>query len=1138
MIEQRFNLTVLKLALCMVFPGCALPALAAEPYPSLPPALSTSVTPNVMLFIDTSGSMLQDVNNQWMRTDQCDSNKNWGSCVDSNTRNYRTDIDDAGKSPNTKMNTAKRVAKSLVESNATLRFGLFSFEDNPSNVGGGERGESAILRAEIKDMSVAANQAAMLAAIAALNGRTATPLGEGLLEITRYFEGKTSLYGKLPKSADSYTSPIQYRCQKNFAIVITDGDATDDDDLPGSVSRGRAALPYTARDGNGAAVSKNFSVCTTSNTAAADDLSVNCPAGLEMADGSFTDAEPFSNFGDQVNRFRALRDVAKYARVADLRVGGLDDDAKSFDDPKFAKQNLTTYTVAFAMDKFLNKVLPAAAKVGGGKYYTAVDEPQLVSALNQAVDSIVGSISNAGGVATQSEATSAGNKIFQPIFNPNGWYGELRCLTLNADGTVGAACTPNAKAIIPTTNRNVYSSKVLGSGATLATTPFLFDDNNYVAGMTDAQKLLLGADSTAQKNTINFIRGVEGIKEGTTSFRSRKNAALGTTILLGDIVDGQPVVVSSPSGETPDSAYAKFKTDNVARNMVLVGANDGMMHAFNIADMNELMGYIPSAVYPRLKALTATDYGQSAGTPHAYHVNGSMRQQDIKVGTDWKTIVAGGLGQGGQGYYAVDVTNVAKLAAPATAIKWEWSDASDANMGYSFGAPLIYNVRASATTVVPAVIVSNGYESNWQDGTCVKMTVAVTIPPTNPCQKGSALYVLNADTGALLKKIDVPVPSAGLSSPAGVDVGQDGILDYVYAGDVNGKMWRFDLTADTPSGFKVITTPIFDAGAGHPIVMRPGLMPVNKASDAKSMGNIVLFGTGQLLMKEDRSDLTTQTLYGVLDQMEDSPTTVSVSALQRQSFETIPFTNADPLKRPGTYRKISIGDTAAKDFDLTADTNFDSSTPVPKPIKMGWFLDLPESSERLVTSPMVFDDKVLFGTGVPVAKEICLPGGKGWIIGLNPMTGSLTRKKNKGTGKDFSFIDISIDGKSTIADQLLFPGGDAYMSAYQKDGIPTELSYVSSASKLVGAGGKSTGRGDQGGSIALREANSMAVYTGNQKNNGTVTVGNSIERSASTGVGTVYGGTIGHDSLDKDQLLGAPITAVRIETTTWREIKQ
>ncbi|MCX7219757.1 MAG: hypothetical protein NTY70_12740, partial [Burkholderiales bacterium] len=110
MSQQRFNLNQISVAICLAFPALTLSAFAADYYPALPPTLSSSVTPNIMLYIDTSGSMLQDVNNAWMRLDLCDSNANWSGCVNNNTNNYRTIIDSEITSPKTKMNIAKKVA--------------------------------------------------------------------------------------------------------------------------------------------------------------------------------------------------------------------------------------------------------------------------------------------------------------------------------------------------------------------------------------------------------------------------------------------------------------------------------------------------------------------------------------------------------------------------------------------------------------------------------------------------------------------------------------------------------------------------------------------------------------------------------------------------------------------------------------------------------------------------------------------------------------------------------------------------------------------------------------------------------------------------------------------------------------------
>lgn len=1055
--SDSFKMKQVRIAILLAFPLLGGQCWGAEPYPSLPPTLSTAVTPNILLHVDNSGSM-----NNYPPTGGSDR----------------------------KIKIARDVAKDLIDKNKTLRWGLFSFDPLSNQTAG-------ILQAPI-----GSSQATLNTAIDALGPDTWTPLGETMFEISRYWAGDSSWYGKNNNtSGGNYTSPIQYRCQKNFNIVITDGVSTKDNNIPG-LPVSPDGVTYSTYDSDGVAVTKTFKACVNKDTVS----SVTCPAVLEgsvLAAG--VGANKFVGTSDDAASYgRTIRDVAMYAYDKDFRIGGTDLDGKSFDDPKFKNQNVATYTVGFAVD---DPVLKATAIVGHGRYYTASNKAELTAALSNAVNDIIASISNAGGIATQSETTTAGNKVFQPVFNPSGWSGELRCYDLNASGDlVAGGCLTYPTAKIPTaSDRKIFSSKVVSG----VTTAFAFKPKDYLntadtyantdsplSSMTSTQRKLLGTDATDQMKTVKFVVGVEGI----SGFRTRPSG------LLGDIIDGQPVVVSVPNGITTDSGYASFVAANNARNIVLIGANDGMLHAFGISNMTELMGYIPSSVYPHLRALRESDYGVSAGTPHTWHVNGALRQQDVKIGSDWKTIVVGGLGQGGQGFFAVDATNSTTLTSSASsAVKWEWNDQVDSEVGYSFSAPIIYNVRNSATTVIPAVILANGYENSYDD---------TGVGGQKNTSNSSALFILNANDGSLIAKIQVP-GGAGLSSPAGVDFAGDGILDYVYAGDINGKLWRFDLTSADPAEFKVVTTPIFDAGSTRPIVMRPAVKPVTRW-DGTSLGNLVLFGTGKLLTDTDRTDTTTQSFYAVVDNMASSPTTVARDDLLERTVDATATVVASGY-RAGDYRKISTSPA----LDLTSATN----------TWKGWRLDLPVSTERLVTSPMLYDDKILFGTGITQSTEKCLPGGKGWVMGLDPLTGSVTKSSR---GKEFSFVDINLDGKSTDADKVGFSGGSAFVSGFSKDGIPTELTYVSASSRIVSTAGGGGVYGDAGAVIALKEANTMAVYTGNAASG--VSSGNSMGRLGSTGAGKLYSGTIGSDKVEKDTLLG-PGAGVRVETSTWREIK-
>ena len=167
---------------------------AGSPYPPLPVSLSASVTPNVLLTIDNSGSM--------------------ANCPGGNTTGCTT-----------KITTARNVANSLVEKNPALRWGVFSFDPNSNETGG-------ILRAP-----VGSSGTVLKTAIDSMGADTWTPLGETLFEVGRYWAGETSYYSKTSNApGGQYTSPIQYRCQKNFNIVITDGESTKDNVLTGNTT--------------------------------------------------------------------------------------------------------------------------------------------------------------------------------------------------------------------------------------------------------------------------------------------------------------------------------------------------------------------------------------------------------------------------------------------------------------------------------------------------------------------------------------------------------------------------------------------------------------------------------------------------------------------------------------------------------------------------------------------------------------------------------------------------------------------------------------------------------------------------------------------------------------------------------------
>ena len=287
---------------------------------------------------------------------------------------------------------------------------------------------------------------------------------------------------------------------------------------------------------------------------------------------------------------------------------------------------------------------------------------------------------------------------------------------------------------------------------------------------------------------LQYVRGNPANEgNGATNYR-RRNVSR-----MGDIVNSSPVFVSHPGLNISDPSYATFKATYAGRaDMIYVGANDGMLHGFLASTGAEKIGFVPSPVYNRLSGLTAQ------GFSHKYLVDGSPVVGDIKLSTGWKTLLVGGLNGGGRGLFALDVTDPANFteANANNVAMWEFTSSDDNDLGLTYAQASIIRLNNGQ----PGVVVGNGYN--------------------NTGSGRAKLFVLNAETGALLAKIDTGVGSVanpnGLSTPAVVDLDGNGTADYAYAGDLRGNIWKFDLTAGSAGSWNVAFggTPLYTARDG------------------------------------------------------------------------------------------------------------------------------------------------------------------------------------------------------------------------------------------------------------------------------------------------------------------------------------
>ncbi|TFH77348.1 MULTISPECIES: pilus assembly protein [Pseudomonas] len=609
-----------------------------------------------------------------------------GLAISNGTRDFTT-----GAIPNDyRINVARNVSTALVTSNRNLRFGLSTFNpatsSNPGNGGYIARSVSdlAPVSGSVTQAQADSNYNALISAISGLSAVANTPLAETYYEITRYMRGMTPYYNTTPST---YTSPIQYRCQKNYGVVITDGLPTYDRTFPTNDPLGGSRLP-------------NW-------------------------DGINNDGNNLS--GDNEGDTLYLDDIAKFAFDIDMRSTGVDAAGKSWSSPDFPKQNMNTYTVGFTAD---NDMLSDAANYGQGKYYQATDSAGLNTALSSALSDITSKAGSGGSGVTSATTLVSGSSYFQTSYDPRDWRGTIKSFGFTSSGTV------NTSAVLWTTDTAIVP------GATAPT----YQSWNTLSNA--AVTLAYGNFSAAQQTTLgqSLPSGISGSDLVEWSKGTNKTGLKVRSVLLGDIINS-PLVLAAPtdktasdlSGDTTYTSYLTTKAANMNANLVVNG-NDGFVSVINPANGTRRYAYMPSSVLPSLRLIADPNYIN--GVSHKFLVDGQVGVYDAQFGTAWKTLAIGGTGAGGKTFYALQLFDASagnilnalwEVSAPATA-----NTANTFNdLGYAYARPEVARLADGRW----AAFIANGYGSNSgvaalyvldvRDGSLIKKIVIDSTETTN-----------------------------------------------------------------------------------------------------------------------------------------------------------------------------------------------------------------------------------------------------------------------------------------------------------------------------------------------------------------------------------------------------------------------
>ena len=773
--------------------------------------------------------------------------------------------------------------------------------------------------------------------------------------------------------------------------------------------------PYGPGTGEGQlACRQNFTILTTDgfwngayNNFAGDQDSVQGAAIFNPRDNTtevrYTPTDPFRDGPAAANNYaNALSDIAMYYWKNDLR-GDLDNLVPTTGANPAFWQHMVTFGVSIGLKGTLDQQSVAdvmrdgrprrngvavawpnptdtenaeriddllhAAVNGRGEFIAATDAARFAEQLAGLLGQIQSRLAAGSNVAVNSTSFQSDTRAYQAIYQTGQWTGDLVARDVTAAGGIATTEAWRTSTAIETTYAdadatNDYHNRTILTWSGTGGTTFPTSAQLATFERTDIVSPVSAADNAAW------------IKGSRANERSNGGTLRNRTGLLGDIVNSSPF----------------YLRDNES---IFIGSNDGMLHAINALTGAVRYSYVPAGLNftddtrPRVADLS------NPGYTHGFFVDGpvAVSNERVQPGTNY---LVGTLGRGGRGAYALNVTGTDGLSA--SDVLWDHTADSDADMGYVYGLPVIVKGNnGDAIALVP-----NG---------------------VNSVNGSAVLYVYNVATGVELARIDTGETGAnGLSSPRAVDLNGDSKVDYVYAGDLRGNVWKFDFTSANPVDWDVAMSgqPLFtavDAGGNR----QPITGGVAVARERVNAPLHIAFGTGRLMEVADMTSTETQSTYVVID------------------------TGSPAVRSELTERSILATGSDANGRALRA---FEPFTALPTGSR-GWVLDLgvPTAGERVVSGTRINGRALFFSSVIPQAGDDCESSGRGYLNAIDVFTG--TSPSGSGTGGSSSFFDLDGDGtgdNDTVGSGLV---GSIDLGV----GMPTESSQIENLVIVCGSGG-------------------------------------------------------------------------------------
>jgi type IV pilus assembly protein PilY1 len=785
-------------------------------------------------------------------------------------------------------------------------------------------------------------------------------------------------------------------CRRAYHLVVTDGYYNTDAELKGYPDDiyGAAGLSYTSIGNVDADFTSASTFPGTRNTAGSlstakvfadtlPDTLADYAMKLWATDLQPTadDVKPISQGGnpstppttaDLINEVKS--DPATWQHLTHFMVGfGVTGTLTPSDDTLAALIN-GTQTWPTSLSRIDD--LWHAAINSRGQYFAANNSAALQSSVAEALRLSSTALLKEAGLATPSSQLTDGVTAYIPEYNPVSWTGDVQARSLDAKGNYGA---------LPLWSANLQLVSAIASGT--ARNAFINDQGTIraLSKSTSSYNALSASTQAAVSN--NLVRYLLGSSADIDGLRPRAMRTQtypdGTSKLtrqyLSDIIDSTPLLVTVGTdlhynNINQDASYTEYLTDKKERteNILFVGANDGMLHAFKASTGDEIFAFVPAGAISNLSKIAQVDYGYAdSSNTHRYLVDGPLVESDAQLGTnkDWTNVVVGTMGVGGRSIFALKLSRKTPQTMNASSVLWE-AQGSDTTMANDTHADIGYITAPPQIGRLPdgtwKVFVGNGVDS---------------------ATGNASLLLLDMDTGAVTSVVAYQHTSTGTNSAVngmgGVVLIQDPNTNNVigaYAGDLQGNVWRFDVTS-TPNtnpgqpvtytasqmvvarGSDSANTPLFTAPTssstipGCPSTVPQSILASPVVVSNRLGGQMVVVNTGKLMTACDASDKSIQTVYGLWDQ-------TAFGSNQATAMQTIARTQLQPQTIgliPGLTDFLSI-----------------SSNAISWSSQMGWYMDLDIPSAttdvanprpKALFAPQRLGGSVLIGASVPSSPQ-------------------------------------------------------------------------------------------------------------------------------------------------------------------------